>query len=101
MPTNAQIADIFTKIVSVSQHHILLSKLGVHNIFLPPNLRGSVEESNSWREISRKISRVVRKKASYAKFVTTLLVTGYSFTLCWFYIKRWKGASVQCVFSIR
>jgi len=43
--TKAQLADIFTKIVSISQHHLLLSKLGVLNIFSPPNLRGSVEKT--------------------------------------------------------
>jgi len=42
--TAAQLADIFTKVVSVSQHHHLLSKMGVLNLFSPPNLRGIVEE---------------------------------------------------------
>jgi len=41
--TKAQLADIFTKIVPVAQHHLLLSKLGVHNIFSPPSLRRSEE----------------------------------------------------------
>ena len=41
--TRAQLADIFTKIVFVAQHHFYLSKLGVLNLFSPPNLRGSVE----------------------------------------------------------
>jgi len=44
VPTKVQLADIFTKIVPVAQHHLLLSKLGVQNIFSPPNLRGSVED---------------------------------------------------------
>jgi len=42
--SKAQLANIFNKVVSISQHHYLLSKLGVHNIFSPPNLRGSVED---------------------------------------------------------
>jgi len=41
--TRAQLADIFTKVVSVAQHHFCLAKLGVLNLFSPPNLRGSVE----------------------------------------------------------
>jgi len=41
--TQAQLADVFAKIVTVSQHHSLLHKLGVHDIFSPPNLRGSIE----------------------------------------------------------
>jgi len=31
--SKAQLADIFTRVVTVSQHLYLLSKLGVHNIF--------------------------------------------------------------------
>ena len=31
--TKSQLADVFTKILSVSQHHMLLSKLGVLNLF--------------------------------------------------------------------
>ena len=41
--TKAQLADIFTKVVSVHQHTLLLSKLGVQDIFHTSNLRGSVE----------------------------------------------------------
>jgi len=41
--TKAQLADLFTKIVSVSQHTHLLSKMGVHDIFHTSILRGSVE----------------------------------------------------------
>ena len=44
--TKVQLADFFTKIVPVAQHHLLLSKLGVHNIFPPPNLRGCEECRN-------------------------------------------------------
>ena len=44
VPTKTHIADVFTKIISVSEHHNLLSKLGVYNIFSPPNLRGSIED---------------------------------------------------------
>jgi len=44
VPTKPQLADVFTKIVSVTQHGILLSKLAIQDIFSPPNLRGSVED---------------------------------------------------------
>ncbi|XP_070024933.1 secreted RxLR effector protein 161-like [Nicotiana sylvestris] len=36
MPTKEQIADIMTKGLGVSQHHLLLSKLGVLDVFHPP-----------------------------------------------------------------
>jgi len=45
--TRAQLADIFTKVVSVAQHHFCLAKLGVLNLFSPPNLRESVESTIS------------------------------------------------------
>jgi len=45
VPTKAQLADIFTKVVYVVQHSFLLSKLGFFNLFSPPNLRGSVEQT--------------------------------------------------------
>ena len=41
--TKGQLVDVFTKIVSVNQHTNLLAKLGVLDVFIPPNLRGSVE----------------------------------------------------------
>jgi len=41
--TKAQIADIFTKVVSVHQYNLLLSKLCVQNIFNTSYLRESVE----------------------------------------------------------
>jgi len=45
VPTRAQLADVFTKVVSVAQHSFLLSKLGVLDLFSPPNLRGSIENT--------------------------------------------------------
>ncbi|XP_019251410.1 PREDICTED: uncharacterized protein LOC109230361 [Nicotiana attenuata] len=41
--TKEQIADVLTKGLGRTQHHHLLCKLGVKNIFLPSNLRGSIE----------------------------------------------------------
>lgn len=38
-----QQADILIKRLSRHQHHYLLSNLGMKNIFIFPNLRGSVE----------------------------------------------------------
>ena len=38
-------ADMLTKGLGKSQHEYLLSKFGVMNLFIPPNLRGSIEES--------------------------------------------------------
>jgi len=52
--TTSQLADIFTKVVSVVQHSFLLSKLGVLNIFSPPNLRGSVEQTTQATEEENK-----------------------------------------------
>lgn len=46
VPTEDQVADFFTKIVSTEQYHRLLSKLGVVNLFTPLNLRGSVERGS-------------------------------------------------------
>jgi len=45
--TKNQLADIFNKIVFVAQHTFLLSKLGILNLFSPPNLRGSVENTGN------------------------------------------------------
>ena len=42
VPTLDQPADLFTKALASSQLAYLLSKLGVCNLFLPPNLRGDV-----------------------------------------------------------
>ena len=41
VPTEDQVADFFTKIMSTEQYHMLISKLGVVNMFTPLNLRGS------------------------------------------------------------
>ncbi|XP_019227092.1 PREDICTED: uncharacterized protein LOC109208438 [Nicotiana attenuata] len=41
--TKEQIADLLTKGLGRTQHHHLLGKLGVKNIFLPSSLRGSIE----------------------------------------------------------
>ena len=37
-------ADMLTKGLGKSQHEYLLSKFGVMNLFIPSNLRGSIEE---------------------------------------------------------
>ena len=42
--TKEQEADMLTKGLGKSQHEYLLSKFGVMNLFIPPNLRGSIEE---------------------------------------------------------
>ncbi|WMV27083.1 hypothetical protein MTR67_020468, partial [Solanum verrucosum] len=43
LPTQEQPVDVLTKGLSKYQHEYLLSKLGVFNIFAPPNLEGSDE----------------------------------------------------------
>lgn len=44
--TKEQPADVFTKGLGKAQHHHLLSKLGVKNVFLPSSLRGSVDPND-------------------------------------------------------
>jgi len=47
IPTQSQPADVLTKGLNRVQHELLLSKLGVLNIFAPPSLRGSVDRNKS------------------------------------------------------
>jgi hypothetical protein len=44
MPTNQQLADLFTKTLDLTQFHHLFGKLGIMNIY--SNLRESVKEKN-------------------------------------------------------
>jgi len=50
--TNAQLPDLFTKIVSVSQHNLILSKLGIQDIFHTSKLRGSIEYEDGRDQVS-------------------------------------------------
>jgi len=43
--TKEQPADLLTKGLGKAQHYYLLTKLGMKNVFLPFNLRGSIESS--------------------------------------------------------
>ncbi|XP_049396471.1 uncharacterized mitochondrial protein AtMg00810-like [Solanum stenotomum] len=52
LPTQEQPADILTKGLSSAQHAYLVSKLGLKNIFIPPSLKGGIEDYDYDKQVA-------------------------------------------------
>jgi len=52
LPTQEQPADILTKGLSSVQHSYLVSKLGLKNIFIPPSLKGGIEDYDYDKQVA-------------------------------------------------